>query len=471
MNQPMKSTKSSFQLSRRHFLKASALGALGAAAGPLIVPSSLFGETAPSRKIQIAQIGCGRIARDMDLPGILKHDLARIVAVCDLDTKRLADGQRLVENYYAKKSGGASAVTVKPFTDYRELLQMPGIDAVAISTPDHWHAELVIAAALAGKDVYVQKPLSMTLAEGRAVSDLIRAKGRIFQIGSQQRSNAQFRTGCELVRNGRIGRLHTVKIGLPSDPSGAVEPDMPVPPNLNYDMWLGPTPQVPYTEKRVHPQNDYSRPGWLRIDSHCLGMITGWGSHHVDIAHWGMDTEHTGPLEIEGRATFPKSGLWNVHGDYHIEARYANGVNLIIDHTFTNGVEFQGEDGWIFVSRGGGQATASDPAGKNGKALAASDEKILASKIGPDETHLYQSADHHLNWLESIQSRKPAVTTAEIAHRSTSACIISWISMKLGRKLRWDPVKEEFTGDNEANAMRSRLERKPYGIGKFAKHI
>ena len=467
----MKVIQSSFPLSRRRFLKASALGAAGALAGPLIVPSSLFGQRSPGKKIQIAQIGCGRIARDMDLPGILKHDLARIIAVCDLDSKRVAEGKQFVENYYAKKTGSAAAVTVKTFTDYRELLQLPGIDAVAISTPDHWHAELVIAAALAGKDVYVQKPLSMTLAEGRAVSEIIRAKGRIFQIGSQQRSNKQFRTGCELVRNGRIGKLHTVKIGLPSDPSGAVEPDMPVPPNLNYDMWLGPTPQVPYTEKRVHPQHDYSRPGWLRIDSYCLGMITGWGSHHVDIAHWGMDTEHTGPLEIEGRATFPQSGLWNVHGDYHIEAKYASGVNLIIDHTFTNGVEFQGENGWIFVSRGGGQATASDPASKTGKALAASDEKILSSKIGAQETHLYVSNDHHLNWLESIQSRQPAVTTAEVAHRSTSTCILSWISMKLGRKLRWDPVKEEFVGDAEANAMRSRLERKPYGIGQLTRSI
>ena len=467
----MKPTKSSFQISRRHFLKASAFGAMGAAAGPLIVPSTLFGQSAPSKKIQIAHIGCGRIARDMDLPGIIKHDSARYVALCDLDAKRLAAGKKYVEDYYAKKTGSADAVKVKTFGDYRELLQMPGIDAVAISTPDHWHAELVIAAALAGKDVYVQKPLSMTLAEGRAVSDVISAKGRIFQIGSQQRSNTQFRTGCELVRNGRIGKLHTVKIGLPSDPSGAVEPDMPVPPNLNYDMWLGPTPQVPYTEKRVHPQNDFSRPGWLRIESYCLGMITGWGSHHVDIAHWGMDTEHTGPLEIDGKATFPKSGLWNVHGDYHIEAKYANGVNLIIDHTFTNGVEFIGEDGWIFVSRGGGQATASDPASKTGKALAASDEKILKSVIGPNEVHLYKSADHHGNWLESIQSRKPAVTTAEVAHRSTSTCILSWISMKLDRKLRWDPVKEEFAGDAEANAMRSRLERKPYGIGKLIKQI
>ena len=457
--------------SRRQFLKASALGTAGLASTPMIVPATLFGETAPGKKIQIAQIGCGRIARTMDLLGILKHDSARIVAVCDVDSKRTADAKKLVEGYYAKKSGSTTAVTVKTFTDYREVLQMPGIDAVAISTPDHWHAELVIAAARAGKDVYVQKPLSMTLAEGRAVSDVIRKQGRIFQIGSQQRSNTQFRTGCELVRNGRIGKLHTVKIGLPSDPSGAVEPDMPVPPNLNYDMWLGPTPQVPYTEKRVHPQNDYSRPGWLRIDSYCLGMITGWGAHHVDIAHWGMDTEHTGPLEIEGKATFPKSGLWNVHGDYHIEAKYANGVNLIIDHTFTNGVEFQGEDGWIFVSRGEGKATASDPASKTGKALAASDEKILSSKIGANEVHLYKSNDHHGNWLESIQSRKPAVTTAEIGHRSTSACILGWIAMKLGRKLRWDPVKEEFVGDEEANALRSRLERKPYGIGQFASRL
>ena len=464
----MNRNKSSFQYSRRHFLKASALGAAGAFAGPLIVPSSLFGESAPSKKIQVAQIGCGRIARDMDMPGILKHDIARVIAVCDLDSKRLADGKKLVQDHYAKKAGSADAVNVKAFGDYRELLKEPGIDAVAISTPDHWHAELVVAAALAGKDVYVQKPLTMTLAEGRMVSDILRAKGRIFQIGSQQRSTKQFLTACELVRNGRIGTLRTVKIGLPSDPSGDVEPDMPVPPNLNYDMWLGPTPQAPYTEKRVHPQKDYSRPGWLRIDSYCLGMITGWGSHHMDIAHWGMDTEHTGPVEIEAKADFPKSGLWNVHGTYHIESKYANGVTVITDNNFDNGILFEGSTGWIFVSRGDGQATASDPASKTGKALAASDEKILKSEIGPHEVHLYKSTDHHLNWLTSIQTRKPAVTTPEVAHRSTSACILGWAAMKLGRKLRWDPVKEEFIGDQEANAMRSRLERKPYGVGQLA---
>ncbi len=467
----MKPSNSSLHLSRRHFLKASAFGAAGIFTAPLIVPSSLFGAAAPGKKIQIGQIGCGRIAKDMDIPGILKHDIARIVALCDVDTKRLANAKKQVEDFYAKKTGSKNAVTVKTFTDYRELLKDTGIDAVAISTPDHWHAEPVIAAALAGKDIYVQKPLSMTLAEGRAVSDIVRAKGRAFQIGSQQRSWKQFHTAAELVRNGRIGTLRTVKIGLPSDPSGAVEPDMPVPANLDFDMWLGPTPQVAYTEKRVHPQNDYSRPGWLRIDSYCLGMITGWGSHHVDIAHWGMDTEHTGPLEIEGKAEFPKSGLWNVHGPYHIESKYASGVKMIIDHTFENGIRFEGSEGWIFVSRGGGKATASDPNSKAAKELDASDEKILKSNIGPNEIHLYKSNDHHLNWLESIQSRKPAITTAEIGHRSTSACILGWIAMKLGRKLRWDPVKEEFAGDTEANAMRSRLERKPYGMGKFAKQI
>jgi predicted dehydrogenase len=391
------------------------------------------------------------------------------VAVCDLDSKRLAHAKIFVESTYAKKSG-AKAAAVKTYGDFRELLKDPQIDAVAISTPDHWHCEPVIAAALAGKDIYVQKPLSMTLVEGRAVSDIVRARKRAFQIGSQQRSTAQFRIACELVRNGRIGKLHTVKIGLPVDPSGGNEQEMPVPPNLNYEMWLGCTPQVPYTEDRVHSQKSIvDRPGWLRIDSYCLGMITGWGSHHVDIAHWGMGTEFTGPIEIEGKAEFPTKGLWNVHGPYHIEAKYANGVTMIIDDHFTNGIKFEGADGWIFVSRGGAKATASDPASTEAKALDASDPKILNSKIGPNELHLHKSDDHHLDWLTSIQTRQPAVTTPEEAHRSTSGCILGWISMKLGRKLRWDPVKETFIDNDEANAMLSGPQRAPYGINKLLK--
>jgi predicted dehydrogenase len=458
--------KTNLSVSRRQFLKTSLAGSAIAIAGPTIVPCSIFGQNAPSNKIQVGQIGCGRIANEMDMPGILKQDVAQYVAVCDLDSKRLAKAKERVEKHYAGKMGSSTAVVVKTYGDYRELLKDPGIDAVAISTPDHWHSEPVIAAALAGKDVYVQKPLSMTLIEGREVSDVLTARKRAFQIGSQQRSDSpwpQFRQACELVRNGRIGKVHTVKVGLPTDPSGGSTKEEPVPSNLNYSMWLGWTPEASYCEDRVHPQNDFSRPGWLRIDSYCLGMITGWGSHHMDIAHWGMDTELTGPIEAEGRAEFPKTGLWNVHGPYHIEMKYANGATVIIDNNFENGVRFEGSEGWIFVSRGSARATASDPATGNSKAFAASSPGIIKSEIGPKEIHLHKSTDHHLNWLNSIKTRQRAATTPEIAHRSTSACEIAWISMKLGRKLRWDPVKEVFLNDDEANSMRSRAQRAPFG--------
>lgn len=454
-------------LSRRQFLKTSLAGAAGASLMPTIIPSSILGADAPSKKIQIGQIGCGRIANEMDMPGILRQDSARIVAVCDLDSKRLGLAKDRVEKYYAGKTGSPSALVVKAYGDYRELLKNGEIDAVAISTPDHWHSEPVLAAALAGKDIYVQKPLSMTLVEGREVSDTVNARKRAFQIGSQQRSDSpwpQFRRACELVRNGRIGKVHTVQVGLPTDPSGGIAKEQPVPSNLNYAMWLGWTPEAPYSEDRVHPQNSLAaRPGWLRIDSYCLGMITGWGAHHMDIAHWGLDTELTGPIEADGHAEFPKTGLWNVHGPYHIEMKYANGATVIIDNKFENGVRFEGSEGWVFVSRGSAKATASDPATGNSKAFAASSPKILKSEIGPNEIHLHKSPDQHLDWLNSIRSRERAATTPEIAHRSTSACEIAWITMKLGRKVRWDPVKEVFLNDDEANKMRSRPQRAPYG--------
>ena len=456
--------KKNASVSRRDFLKTTLAGSAVAFVGPTIVPCSVFGKNSPSNTIQVGQIGCGRIATEMDMPGIRKHDIARYVAVCDLDSKRAGIAKAGLEKYYADKAGSSTAIVVTAYGDYRDLIKDPKVDAVAISTPDHWHSEPVIAAAKAGKDIYVQKPLSMTLVEGREVSDIVRAKKCAFQIGSQQRSTAQFRLACELVRNGRIGTLKTVKIGLPVDPAGGSETEMPVPANLNYEMWLGCTPKAAYTQDRVHSQTDIkSRPGWLRIDSYCLGMITGWGSHHVDIAHWGMGTELTGPIEIEGKAEFPTKGLWNVHGPYHIEAKYANGVTMIIDNNFTNGIRFEGSDGWIFVSRGSAKTTASDPASAFGKALDASDPKILNSKIGPGELHLHKSDDHHLDWLTSIKTRQPAVTTPEEAHRSTSACEIGWISMKLGRKIHWDPTKEIFIDDAQANAMRSRVQRPPYG--------
>jgi myo-inositol 2-dehydrogenase / D-chiro-inositol 1-dehydrogenase len=460
---------------RRTFVRN--MGLAGAAIGfPTIIPSRVLGADAPSNKINILQIAAGRIGRSMDIPGILRHDAARLVALCEVDSLRLADGKQMVESHYKKKNIDLEVAT---YGDYREALQHRDIDAVSISTPDHWHAEPIIAAALLGKDIYVQKPLTMTIREGRAVSDVIREKGCMFQIGSQQRSGSQFRIACEMVRSGRIGKLHTVKIGLPSDPSGGSTQEVPVPSNLNYDMWLGCTPVAPYTVDRVHPQaadikNRYQeRPGWLRIEDYCLGMITGWGSHHVDIGHWGMDTELTGPVAIEARAEFPTSGLWNVHGPYHIEMGYANGATMIIDHKFPNGVRFEGSDGWIFVTRGAERVTASDPipTGNAAKSLQASDPEILRTPLGKNDVRLHESpeGDHHLDWITSIQTRKPAVTSAEQAHRSTSACITGWIGMKLGRKLKWDPVKEMFEGDDAANDLLSRTERAPYGLSHMKK--
>jgi predicted dehydrogenase len=448
-------------VSRRGFVRAAAAGA-AAFAAPAIVPSSVFGASAPGNRIQVGAIGVGRISREHDLPGILKHDVARVVAVCDLDSKRLGEGRALVEDFYRRK--GESAPGVAAFHDYRDLLAKGEVDAVVISTPDHWHAKPAIDAAVAGKDVYLQKPASLTIAEGRLMSDVMHRTGRVFQLGTQQRSSEQFRRACELVRNGRIGEVRTITIGLPVDPSGDEEPEMPVPRNLDYEMWLGSTPRVYYTEKRVHPQADYSRPGWLRCEQFGAGMITGWGVHHVDIAHWGMGTEHTGPVEVEATAEFPTRGLWDVHGPFRVDARYANGVTMRISDAFPNGVRFEGTEGWIFVTRGAYAATASDPVAKerSAQALSASDPRVLASATGPGELHLPRSADHHGNWLEAVRSRQAPISPAEVGHRSTSACLVAHVAMRLGRKLRWDPLRERFRDDDEANAMLSRPQRAPY---------
>ena len=461
------STTSQPSVSRRKFLELTAKGAAASTVigVPTIVPASVFGKNAPSNKINIGQIGCGRIGRDHDMVGTMQHDAARMIAVCDLDKNRLVDGKKLVESYYAKKTGNANYVDAKMYDYYREMLLNKDIDAVIISTPDHWHSQPAIEAALAGKDVYLQKPTSLTIAEGRMLSDIIQKKGTVLQVGTQQRSSPQFRIAAELVRNGRIGKLHTVKVGLPGDPSGPAAPAMPVPAGFNYDMWLGSTPEVPYTEIGVHPQKGYGRPGWLRLEQYGAGMITGWGQHHFDSAAWGMNTELTGPISVQAVAEFPKSGLWNVHGDFMVKAEYANGITMYTSGGFPNGIRYEGTEGWIWVSRGDYVASASDPvsAAKSSKALDASDPKILTSVIGENEIHLYKSDEQHGNWLECIKTRKAPISPVEIGHRACSVCLISHIAMKLPRKLQWDPKTERFVNDKEANAMLSRPQRKPYG--------
>jgi predicted dehydrogenase len=447
--------------SRRTFLKMS-VGAAAAAGFPTIVPSSVLGQKAPSNRINVGAIGVGRISRVHDLPGIWQFDQARIVAVCDLDSKRVEAGKALINGYYAKKTG-KDYDGVTGYHNYHDLLANKDIDAVVISTPDHQHAILAVDAVHAGKDVYLQKPASLTIAEGRAMSNAVMASGQILQVGSQQRSWKQFHRACELVRNGRIGQIKHVEIGLPGDPSGPEAPPMPVPPNLDYDAWLGSTPEVYYTEMRVHPQEGFGRPGWLRCEQFGAGMITGWGAHHVDTAHWGMNTEYTGPVEVWGTAEFPTQGLWNVHGKFLTHGIYANGVTMDISGDFPNGIKFHGGEGWIFVTRDA-EVTADDPGGKpvTRQPLMASDPKILDSVIGPDEVHLYESADQHGNWLECIRTRKAPIAPAELGHRACSTCLVHHIAMKTGRRLHWDPVREHFKNDDEANAMLSRPQRFPY---------
>jgi len=457
-------------LNRRDFVKTATkgavLGSIALSGFPTIVPASVFGKNAPSNKINIGQIGCGRIAIVHDLPETFKHESARIMAVSDLDTNRQASCKKLLEEWYAKKTGKPNYIDVKAYDDYHEMLANKDIDAVIISTPDHWHAQPAIEAALAGKHIYLQKPTSLTIEEGRMLSDIVQKSGVVFQLGSQQRSInpwPQFKKACELVRNGRIGKLKSVKVGLPFDPAGGNTKEMPIPRGLNYDMWLGSTPYVYYTEDRVHSSGVTSRPGWLRSEQFGAGMITGWGVHHIDIAHWGMDTEYTGPIEIEAQAEFPTTGLWNVHGNYQARALYANGVEMHMGEDNPNGIRFEGSEGWIFVSRGNAGVTATDPSSGNNEAFQASNPKILGSEIGANEIHLKESSEQHFSWVDSIQTKEETISPAEIAHRSCSACLIAHIAMKVPGKLNWDPKTERFTNSEEANKLLSRPQRYPYG--------
>lgn len=451
---------------RREFTKRAAIAAAGAFAVPTIIPSHVLGKGAPSNKINIGQIGFGRIASTHDIPETIISEDVRFVAVADIDRFRVKAGKAFIEDHYSKTKA-PKYLEVKMYDDFQEMLADPGIDAVIISTPDHWHAQPAYQAALAGKDIYVQKPLSLTIEEGRKVADAVARTGRVLQVGSQQRSMPQFLRAAELVRNGRIGQVHTVKIGLPGDPPGGDPSEMLVPKNLNYDMWLGETPEVYYTQDRVHAIDSFEgRPGWLRCEQFGAGMITGWGAHHVDSANWALGTEYTSPIEVEATAKFPTSGLWDVHGDFQVDARFENGTKMIISGDFPNGVRFEGDEGWIFVTRGNYAATASDPvaASENNKALDSSDAKILTSVIGPEEVHLHKTTQHHLDWINSIKTRKPPAAPAEVGHRACTTCLISHIAMKLPRKLVWNPLTERFANDDEANGMLSRPQRYPYGI-------
>ncbi len=472
-------------ITRRKFLTQSAKASIGTGIAlnfPTIVPASVFGKNAPSNRINVASIGCGRISTGHDMTEIARNAGARIIAVCDLDKNRADAGPQAVRNNYIKASKENGGLTgdwdIKVYYDHKELLLNKDIDAVHISLPDHQHAIVGVHAVRAGKDVYLQKPASLTIEEGRILANEVKKSRRILQMGSQQKSIdpwPQFKKACELVRNGRIGQLKTIEVGLPGDPGGGNPAPMNLPANLNYDAWLGATPDVYYTQDRVHlqdasPRGISSRPGWLRCEQFGAGMITGWGAHHIDTAHWAMGMEYSGPIEVWGHANFPTDdpnykGIWDVHGTFRTEAMYANGVHMIVSNELPNGVKFIGSDGWIWVTRGNYRVTDSDPiADKDGiKPIDANNPKILQSVIGPNEIHLYESSEQHANWLDCIKTRKEPVAPIEVGHRSCSACLLHQIAMKLKRKVYWDPRKEAFkNNDQEATAMLSRPRRKKY---------
>ena len=449
--------------SRRIFLRNSLAGA----AGLLLVPSLSRAAGSANGKINIAQIGCGRMGSD-DMKGAMAHtDLCRFVAVCDLDPRRLGIAQKKAIEFYQKE--GETNVDVKAYSDYREVLARPDIDAVIVSLPDHWHAQAAIEAALAGKHLYVQKPVTYNVAEAIALRKAVRARKVIMQTGSQQRSAkpfAAFQPATEAVRNGRIGQVKTIKIGIGLDkPKGKVPAAMPIPAGFNYDKWLGPAPEQPYMEDRVHPQNSVDgRPGWITTEDFGLGMITNWGAHHVDLMLWSLGLELSGPQTIEATADFMQNDVWTVHYHYHVEMGMPNGTKVILDDKFENGLEFEGTEGTVFCSRGSVSVTASDGnAGDKGKkksALRVSKKSIL-DPLPSGAVRWMKSDNHYRNWLEAVKANRDPIAPIDQSARSLEACAAAWIGMKLGGKLTWDAKAERFVGNDAANALLGRKARKP----------
>ncbi len=424
------------RLSRREFIgRASSAAAVAIAFPHVTGRAAALGEGVRS-DVRVGVIGTGGRGS-----ALLGSAVANVVAVCDVDTRHLAAAAASVE----KKIGRRPT----QYRDFRRLLEDGDVDAVIVATPDHWHALVAVLACQAGKDVYCEKPLTLKIHEGRAMVDAARAGKRILQTGSQQRSDEKFRHGCQIARNGLLGKIHTVKVGLTYvnfDPEPV--PDSEPPPELDYDLWLGPAPWRPYNKNRVHYNFrfywDYSG-----------GQMTNWGAHHLDIAQWGLGTDDTGPVEIEGTAKFDPQKRFEVPVESEITYRYASGAKLLCSQgpDRETGTTFEGDKGWVHVNRGDIQASSDD---------------LIAQPIPADGVHLYESQDHMDNWFACIKTRKLPICDVEIGHRSATVCHLGNLSIRLGRKLKWDPKREEFPGDAEANAHRFYEYRKPWVLPAVA---
>jgi predicted dehydrogenase len=426
--------------SRRRFLGTAA----ASAAAPWIIPSSAWGRgdtPPPSERITMGLIGSGDMG-GANLHGFLRKPEVRVLAVCDPDRSRRTAMRNRVESFYAEGARSGLYAGCDDYNDYRDLLARRDIDAVIIATPDHWHALHVVAAARAGKDLYGEKPLSLTVRQGRVMSDTVRRYGRIFQTGSQQRSDERFRLACELVRNGRIGRVRKVTCGLPAGGTTGNHPQIPVPEGFDYDLWLGPAPWAPYCEKRTHYV-------FRQIFDYSGGQLTDWGAHHIDIAQWALGRMESGPTLVEGEGEFPRDGLWNTAIHYELNCSYDDGVRLVVTSRHDNGVKFEGDEGWIFVNRG---------------RIEAGPESVLESRIGPNEDRLYRSTNHRQNFLDCVRSRRPPVAPIEHAHRTITVAHLGNIAMVCRRPVRWNPDTEQIVDDPAASRMLDRPMREPWRL-------
>lgn len=454
------SKPSAHSITRRSFLRNAALGAA-------IAPSILTGcattpsaaRKSPNERVNMACIGVGNQGMN-DLRGFISDERVQIVAVCDVnkyDATGYWDGrpggrdyaQNEVNEYYGAQSRSGNYTGCDAYAHYREVLDRADVDVVMIALPDHWHALPVVDAARAGKDIYAEKPLSLTITDGRIMSDTVRKYNRIFQTGSQQRSDARFRKACELVRNGYIGELHTVKCGLPGGNSdyskrAHLTETIPVPEGFDYDTWLGPAPVAPYCPARTHVN-------WRWVLDYSGGQLTDWGGHHPDIAQWGMGTEDTGPIAVRNaKAKYDNHPIYDTAIEYSFECEYKNGVQLIVSSSARSGVTFEGTEGSVWVNRG---AIESNPA------------SLVDAEIKENEIHLYESKNHARNFIDCVYSREEAIAPCETAHRSITIAHLGNIAMKLGRDLKWDPAREQFIGDDEANGKLSRAYRAPWSLG------
>ena len=428
-------------ISRRTFLKQASQTTCAALGLPYMVRASALGKpaiTPPSERITMGAIGIGDQGT-RDLKGFLELPDVRIIAVCDVNRRARQLGQKLVNDKYGNSDCHA-------YHDYREMLQREDMDVVSVVTPYHWHSLMGLAAARAGKDIFMEKPIALSLQEGKMLRETVNRYARVFQLGTQQRSNRRFRFACELVLNGRIGEIHTIKVGTSHGLTTPNYPAMSVPDWLDYDRWVGPASWSPYTENKM--QRGFHE----NISDYSLGMIHCWGIHHLDIAQWGSGNEHTGPAEIEGAGTFPTDGLCDCLLDWDVNMRFTNGVTLSFTDSQKNehGIHFEGDEGWLFVNR---------------RTLMAEPRSLLKEQIGADEHRLPVSNNHFQNFLDAVRSRQKPVSPIDVAVRSDTLCHLSYIAVVLRRQLRWDPVQERVVGDDRANQMlATRSMRSPWHL-------